>query len=269
MVRKKTSINFIKESLDIIGKSLIQEIWTDFFQTYDPISPEIARENLWAKLPQMKQEFLTKLVADAGIELIYYKKDKEQNYWLVTYGYVKFHNEILLIKQYDKEFSLDLTQLYLLFKNNRLIKPNDRTRFFMKGTSQMTLGEHISFTIPNQYLWWLWEFLAPKIETYRPHYIVKTIKDLLSELDPGDDVELEDAVKIVSQETIAIDPDPLFIREFLKNIAENINGFKFIRLKNMIRYVGTEHRPFDSLLQDIDQLFENWGKSKQKIPKSK
>ena len=100
-------------------------------------------------------------------------------------------------------------------------------------------------------------------------YTVDLIKELLSELIPGDEVELEKAVEIIKREltqTIAtyggiMDVKDRFIENFLKLIGTKMVGFTFVRLKNSIRCV----KNIASELGTIDQLFQDW----EENPKTK
>jgi len=89
---------------------------------------------------------------------------------------------------------------------------------------------------------------------------VGLIKDLLSDLIPGDEVKLEEAVDIVNQERsskyprIAFNVSNEFIENFFRLIGSNLTGFQFVRLKKTIRCVSDISKELDK----IDSLFEDW-----------
>ncbi|WP_371804474.1 hypothetical protein [Candidatus Lokiarchaeum ossiferum] len=107
------------------------------------------------------------------------------------------------------------------------------------------------------------------IEKYLRKLVIALIKELLFELIPGDEVELEKAIEIVTQEAAlkypghAIPMFPTFLENFLKFVGENVSGFKFIRLKQSIRCTSDVSKELDS----IDVLFEEWNQKSLKKQK--
>ncbi|MHA1522704.1 MAG: hypothetical protein ACTSRK_21270 [Promethearchaeota archaeon] len=113
---------------------------------------------------------------------------------------------------------------------------------------------------------------------------IAIIKDLLSELNVGDEVKLEEAVKIVNEEAHIqykawirgkdkayysrhpqrnIKIQDSFIENFFRLIGQKIPGFEYVRLKKVIRIKSD----VSSSIGEIDQLFSDWEANPQKFKK--
>jgi hypothetical protein len=96
------------------------------------------------------------------------------------------------------------------------------------------------------------------LEKFVPKYTVNIIKNLLQELQPGDEITLEQATIVIQQECLPHRPEDTFIWSFLQSIGTEVPGFQFVRLKQSIRHNRDAPSTLPDMILEIDHLFDQW-----------
>ena len=96
------------------------------------------------------------------------------------------------------------------------------------------------------------------MQQFVPKNTVNIIKNLLQELQPGDEITLEQAVQVILKEFAPHKPQEEFISDFLQSIGTEVPGFQFVRLKQSIRYNRDAPSTLPNMIMEIDQLFDQW-----------
>ena len=111
--------------------------------------------------------------------------------------------------------------------------------------------------------------ITQKVKQFTKFITIALIKDLLKDLIPGDEVELDQAVQVVLEERkirypeIQFSESNQYIEEFFKLIGINISGFQYVHLKKGIRCVSDISAQIDK----IDALFQDWDSTSAKKKK--
>lgn len=85
-------------------------------------------------------------------------------------------------------------------------------------------------------------------------FIIDLIKELLLELKVGDEVQLDEDVKILKEESsLPFHINDTELTDYLRNIISNLSGYEYVRLKKSFRIKDAS---IDLLLSDLDKVFK-------------
>lgn len=98
--------------------------------------------------------------------------------------------------------------------------------------------------------------MLTELKQIQENTCLETVKELLLELEPHDEVMLTEAIQVVKEEGNFTSLDEPTIEKALKVVAENLKEFKFVRLTRTIKRLDIQS---STLADEIDNLFKKFG----------
>ncbi len=198
-----------------------------------------------------------------------------------VHGIFRMTEKEFWFKSEGQEYSFPTDEILYFFTDNtqHYEKPKNSTFYF-----EISEGKKIDLEKLKNYHAEINKAYLKFHEFKKKQRYISIIKELLSELNVGDEVKLEEAVKIVNEEAQIqykawirgkdkayysrhpqrnIKIRDSFIENFFRLIGENIPSFEYVRLKKVIRIKSD----VSSSIGDIDQLFSDWEANPQKFKK--
>ena len=85
------------------------------------------------------------------------------------------------------------------------------------------------------------------------------MKEMLLELTDGDEINLQEAIRIILTEAhLTIEIPSSYLENQLREVGSKIPGFQYIRLKESIKCTRTMDQPIQNMIEELDKQFIEW-----------
>ena len=202
---------------------------------------------------QLSNSFLEGIMP---LQYIYQIQELQPVHWHALYQRLTDENQLELSPIVEK-YGLQYITSLLPGGRHR----GDVTTLFAKDGVNVTLKRSLFYLLGNYKSNLVRKF--PSIFQENEKLILnKLIKELLSELNPNDEVKLFDAVEVIKEEQEFESLTDELISLYLKDLVIRLPDFEYIRLKRTFRRSDTT---LDNMLANLDKLFVEWENKSDKL----